>query len=149
MSHSNSGRGLSELQVFCTQKMGCYYPFFFCSLASTPSANEPAKDLILVHTVQLKPMIKAQISGRILSSGISDVVIASVHSEKTRLKKLIITKKKFENMCSESEQCLYKGTHYVGIVVIHCLHHSGADLGILIGGFFFRECISNNHLISI
>ena len=22
----------------------------------------------------------------------------------------------------------------------------GADLGILIGGFFFRECISNNHL---
>ena len=27
--------------------------------ASTPSANEPAKDLILVHKVQLKPMIKA------------------------------------------------------------------------------------------
>ena len=26
--------------------------------ASTPSANEPAKDFILVHTVQLKPMIK-------------------------------------------------------------------------------------------
>ena len=25
--------------------------------ASTPSANEPAKDIILVHTVQLKPMI--------------------------------------------------------------------------------------------
>ena len=23
---------------------------------------------------------------------------------------------------------------------------AGADLGILIGGFFFRECISNNHL---
>ena len=52
--------------------------------ASTPSANEPAKDLILVHTVQLKPMIKAQISGKMVSSGISDVVIASVHSEKTR-----------------------------------------------------------------
>ena len=32
--------------------------------ASTPSANEPAKDLILVYTVELKPMIKAQISGR-------------------------------------------------------------------------------------
>ena len=28
--------------------------------ASTPSANKPAKDLILVHTVQIKPMIKAQ-----------------------------------------------------------------------------------------
>ena len=54
---------------------------------STPSANEPAKDLILVHTVQLKPMIKAQISGIMKSSGISDVAIASVHSEKTRLKK--------------------------------------------------------------
>ena len=47
--------------------------------ASTPSANEQAKDLILVHTVQLKPMIKAQISGRMVSSGISD---ASVYSEK-------------------------------------------------------------------
>ena len=32
--------------------------------ASTPSANEPAKDLTLVHTVQLKSMIKAQILGR-------------------------------------------------------------------------------------
>ena len=58
--------------------------------ASTPSANEQAKDLILVHTVQLKPMIKAKISGRMISSGISDVAIASVHSEKTRLKKLIM-----------------------------------------------------------
>ena len=55
--------------------------------ASTPSANEPAKDLILVHTVQVKPIIKAQISGRMVSSGISDVAIASVYSEKTRLKK--------------------------------------------------------------
>ena len=27
--------------------------------ASTPSANEPAKDFNLVHTVQLKQMIKA------------------------------------------------------------------------------------------
>ena len=57
--------------------------------ASTPSANEPAKYLILVHTVQLKPKIKAHISGRMISSGISDVVFASVHSEKTHLKKLI------------------------------------------------------------
>ena len=46
---------------------------------STPSANEPAKDLILVHIVQ---MIKVQISGRMVSSGITDVAIASVHSEK-------------------------------------------------------------------
>ena len=58
--------------------------------ASTPSANEPAKDLDLVHTVQLKPMIKAQISGRMVSSGVSDVAFASVHSEKTCLKKLIM-----------------------------------------------------------
>ena len=55
--------------------------------ASTPSANEPAKDLILVHTIQLKPMIKAQISGRMVSSGIR---FTSVYSEKTRLKKLMI-----------------------------------------------------------
>ena len=30
--------------------------------ASTPSANEPAKDLILVHTVQFKPVLKAYFS---------------------------------------------------------------------------------------
>ena len=58
--------------------------------ASIPSANEPGKDLILFHIVQLKLRIKAQISGRMVSSGISDVAIASVHSEKTRLKKLIM-----------------------------------------------------------
>ena len=52
--------------------------------ASTTSANEPAKDLILVHTVQLKPMIKAHFSGRMVSSGISDVAFASVQSKKTR-----------------------------------------------------------------
>ena len=54
--------------------------------ASTPSANEPAK---LVHTVQLKPMIIAQISERMVPSGISDVAFASVYSEKTLLKKLM------------------------------------------------------------
>ena len=48
--------------------------------ASTPLATQPAKDLILVHTVQLKPIIKAQISGRMVSSSISDVAFASVHS---------------------------------------------------------------------
>ena len=58
--------------------------------ASTLSAYEPAKDLILVHTIQLKPMIKANFSGRMVSSGISDVAIALVHSEKTSLKKLIM-----------------------------------------------------------
>ena len=57
--------------------------------ASISSANESAKDLILVHTVQLKPMIKAQISGRMVSSGISDVASASLHSDTTRLKKLM------------------------------------------------------------
>ena len=70
--------------------------------ASTPSANDPAKDLILIHTVQLQPMIKAQISGRMVSSGISDVAFISVQSEKTHLKKcmmimiiIIITEKPF------------------------------------------------------
>ena len=58
--------------------------------ASTPSANEPAKDFILVHTVQLKPRIKVHFSGRMVFSGIRDVAFASVYSEKTRLKKLMI-----------------------------------------------------------
>ena len=57
--------------------------------ASTPSANEPAKYLILVHTVQLNPMIKAQISVRMVSSG----TFASVFSDKTLLKKLMMMKK--------------------------------------------------------
>ena len=35
-------------------------------------------------------MIKAHFSGRMVSSGISNVAIASVHSEKTSMKKLII-----------------------------------------------------------
>ena len=48
------------------------------------------KDLILVHTVQIKPTIKAQISGRMVSSGTSVVAFASVYSEKTLLKKLIM-----------------------------------------------------------
>ena len=57
------------------------------------AANEPAKYLILVHTVQLKPMIKAQISGIMVSNGISDVATASVYSEKTLLKKLLMIMK--------------------------------------------------------
>ena len=40
-----------------------------------------SKDLTLFHTGQLKPMIKAHSSGKKVSSGISDVVITSVHSE--------------------------------------------------------------------
>ena len=42
------------------------------------------------HTVKLKAIIKAQISGKLVTSGISDVAIASEYSEKTRLKKLMI-----------------------------------------------------------
>ena len=47
-----------------------------------------------------KPTIKAQISGRMASIGISDVMTTSVYSEKTRLKKLmkiivIITERPF------------------------------------------------------
>ena len=47
-------------------------------------------DLILVNTVQPKPTIIAQISGRMPYIGIGDVVIASVYSEKSRLKKLML-----------------------------------------------------------
>ena len=44
----------------------------------------------LIHRVKLKSFIKAQISGKLVTNGISDVAIASVHSEKTRLKKMIM-----------------------------------------------------------
>ena len=43
----------------------------------------------LVHTVQLKLTIIAQISGRMASIGIIDVT-ASVNSEKTRMKKCMM-----------------------------------------------------------
>ena len=65
-------------------------------LAQQQLMMQPRTSLILVHTVQLKPMIKAQISGRMVSSGISDVAFASVHSGKTRLKKLIIFMNKLQ-----------------------------------------------------
>ena len=44
----------------------------------------------LVHTVKLKQIIKVYIPGKLVTSGISDVATASVHSEKTRLKNLIM-----------------------------------------------------------
>ena len=37
-----------------------------------------------------KAIIKAQISGKLVTSGISDVATASVHSEKTRMKKCMM-----------------------------------------------------------
>ena len=54
------------------------------------STTLPAKVLILIHTVQLKPMIKAHFSGKMESSGVCDVAFVSVHSEKTRLKELLM-----------------------------------------------------------
>ena len=46
-----------------------------------------------IHAVELKPTIKVQISGRMAYISISDVVTASVYSEKTRLKKSMIMMK--------------------------------------------------------
>ena len=40
--------------------------------------------------IKLKTIIKGQISGKLVTSGISDVAIVLVHSEKTRLKKMIM-----------------------------------------------------------
>ena len=47
-------------------------------------------DHFLVHVVQLKPTIKDQFSGILVNNGISDVAIASVNSEKTLTKKMIM-----------------------------------------------------------
>ena len=46
----------------------------------------------LIFSPQLKPMIKVHLSGRMVYSGINDVAFASVHSEKTHLKKLLMMK---------------------------------------------------------
>ena len=61
--------------------------------------------IILVNGVKLKPMIKAQISGKLVSNDTGDVVIASVHSERTSLKKMnmiIIVNKSQESMALTS-----------------------------------------------
>ena len=55
--------------------------------ASTPPVNEPTR---VVHTEKLKPMIKGPISGKLVSSGIGHVAFASVYSEKTCMKKVMI-----------------------------------------------------------
>ena len=50
-------------------------------MASAKTISQLARnDPILVHTVQLKPTIKVQITGRMASIGISDIVTASVYS---------------------------------------------------------------------
>ena len=70
-------------------------------LASASTLMSQQGRLTLVHTEKLKLMIKGTISRRMLSSGISHIVIASVYSEKTHLKKcwimiiIIITEKPF------------------------------------------------------
>ena len=46
----------------------------------------------VVHTVQLKPMIKSHSAGRMDSSGIRDVMITSLYTEKAHLKKLMMMK---------------------------------------------------------
>ena len=48
--------------------------------------NLMSQGLILVHTVRPKPMIKGQISGRLVSSGINHIAFALVYSEKTHMK---------------------------------------------------------------
>ena len=54
--------------------------------ASTPSVNE----LTRASSLKLKPIIKPQISGKLVTSSVNDVAIATVHSEKTRIKKMIM-----------------------------------------------------------
>ena len=64
-------------------------------------------DLIIVHTVQLKPMIKAQISERMVSSGISDVAATSAFSEKTHLKKLMMMMMKMIIIITSNRKTIY------------------------------------------
>ena len=42
------------------------------------------------YSIQLKPIIETQISGKLVSSGISNVAFTLVSSDKIRLKKLMI-----------------------------------------------------------
>ena len=60
----------------------------WCQLAHHQLSSRP-RTPISFNTVQLKPIIKANFSRRMICSGVSDLAIASVHSEKIRLKKLM------------------------------------------------------------
>ena len=51
--------------------------------------------------------------------------------------------------CSHALYIATLFTHFILPPCSHAPYIAGVDLGIFIGGFFFRECISNNHLISI
>ena len=57
--------------------------------ASTPSVNEPASP----HS-KAKANYKSTSLRKLVTSGINDVVIASVYSEKTRLKKMVMITRK-------------------------------------------------------
>ena len=59
--------------------------------------------------MQLRPMITSHSSGRMVSSGISDVVISSVHSEKTRLKKLMKSMISSSIMNKSQEMTFFSG----------------------------------------
>ena len=58
--------------------------------SATTLSVKPAKDLVLVHTVQLKLTIKTQVSGRMISSGINYVAFVSIYFDKTSLRRLLI-----------------------------------------------------------
>ena len=58
-------------------------------------------------TANIKPTIKAQISGRMASIGISDVVTASVYSEKTCMKKLMMMMMKMIIIITSNRKSIY------------------------------------------
>ena len=68
---------------------------------------------VLVHTVKLKPIIKDQIPGKLVSSGISDVAIASVHSEKTWAKKWIMIIGERAKRARHSQVCSIENRGYI------------------------------------
>ena len=67
--------------------------FKWCQLAHHQLMSQQRPGLSLVYTVKLKPNIKAQISGKLVTSGISDAATASINYEKNRMKKLMMMMK--------------------------------------------------------
>ena len=72
----------------------------------------------LVNTVKLKPIIKDQIPGKLVTSVISDVATASVHSEKTWAKKWIMIigeRARHSQVCSiENRGYIYNILYIIG-----------------------------------
>ena len=102
-------------------------------MASTNTLLSQQTTLSLVHTVKLTAMITVPISGRMLSSGISVVAFASVYSEKSRLKKLIMIIGERAKRARHSQVCSIENRGYIYVI---CYNWRASEASETLSGLF-------------